>query len=98
MPDEPTTEEMISSIEFYIQEYTPISPGMICPGRRMKDAIIRRIERKVSREWVTEKTRGVSVHIRDVGGTAADPLHLNLDGHIWLLSMLKELGYEVDNA
>jgi hypothetical protein len=96
MPDEPTNEEMISAVEFHIQEYAPISPGMICPGRRMKDAIIRRIERKVSREWVIEKTRGVSIHIDNVGGTAADPIRINMDGRTWLIAMLEELGWEVE--
>jgi hypothetical protein len=84
---EPTTKEMISAIEAHLPEYAPIC-GMTCPGRRMKDAIIRRIERKVSREWVERE---------------AEYLIANEEGHPEvlalrmkdILAMLKELGYEV---
>jgi hypothetical protein len=48
---EPTKEEMLNAVEFYIPEYSRL-PGMVCPGKILKD-VIRTLIEKVF-EWQTQ--------------------------------------------
>jgi len=82
MPDEPTMEEMMRVIELYVPDYAGPTPY---PWRVMKAAIRARIERKVSREWVRKWTRLIDIN----------PYRNTMKE---VIAMLKELGYEVDNA
>jgi len=88
MPDEPTMEEMLQALEaMYFEWFSNGPKSMPIEGKHKEiyQAIRARIECKVSRERLKEIAK-------------------TMDRHDWtdilwkLTTMLKELGYEVDNA
>jgi len=114
MPDEPTTE-MLKFIDTWrsacagwkdIKSGTleiPESECMKCPDRMKciaaNKAIRRRIERKVSREWVgkwAKKLSDLSVY-NDELEVLSKSLSVSESMDI-LIAMLKELGVELNNA
>jgi len=100
MPDEPTMEEMLQALEaMYFEWFSNGPKSMPIEGKHKEiyQAIRRRIERKVSREWVEKWAKKLNPY-SEASLTSEKVIAWNETYAIDVVAMLKELGYEVDNA
>jgi hypothetical protein len=87
MSDEPTTEQMLSGLEaMYFVWFSNGPEGMSTEGQHKEiyDAIRRRIERKVNREWIRKWTNFITKSSKSY-----------MQSEYIVRTMLKELGLEV---
>ena len=98
MPDEPTNKEILewlSNDDYQCMAHNDLYDAQW--NDRVRKAIRRRIERKVSREWVEKWAKKLNPY-SEASLTSEKVIAWNETYAIDVVAMLKELGYEVDNA